>query len=266
MLCTQWVLRGLGFDSSELSRGGCRTPHIQRGESSSTCDSSFWSQALQICFRGGAFSSIVNVAIAVGSLSLLMMLCRVCFPEVPVEKIPILLVGFGFGASFVAMFAQLGGGIYTKAADVGADLVGKVEAGMPEDDYRNPAVIADLVGDNVGDCAGQCADLFESLAAEMLAAMILGSALISESQLSIEEHLGFVLFPLAVHTMDLLISSVAVMFVGEWESSFRQALLPSTSASPTGEVTHHQQDPLRTMIIIYFFTCVVGAVGFVLLC
>ena len=89
---------------------------------------------------------------------------------------PFLIVGFGFGASFVALFAQLGGGIYTKAADVGSDLVGKVEAGIPEDDPRNAGVVADLVGDNVGDCAGRGADLFECTAAENIGAMILGVA------------------------------------------------------------------------------------------
>src|SRR5204862_6971829 len=92
-------------------------------------------------------------------------------------KIPLMIVGYGFGAPFVALFAQLGGGIYTTAADVGADLAGKVEAGIPEDDPRNPAVIADLVGDNVGDCAGRGADLFESTAAENVGAMSLRVAL-----------------------------------------------------------------------------------------
>lgn len=135
-----------------------------------------YNAALQICFRGGAFAAIINVALAIFGISLLYMLTSFWFylhapasgASPPIEDIPVLLVGFGFGASFVAMFAQLGGGIYTKAADVGADLVGKVESGIPEDDPRNPAVIADLVGDNVGDCAGQCADLFESISAEIL--------------------------------------------------------------------------------------------------
>lgn len=101
----------------------------------------------------------MNVALAIFGISSLYLCFNFYFytqgaENPPIEEIPVLLVGFGFGASFVAMFAQLGGGIYTKAADVGADLIGKVEVGIPEDDARNPAVIADLVGDNVGDCAG----------------------------------------------------------------------------------------------------------------
>ena len=111
-------------------------------------------------------------------------------------------MGYGFGASFVALFAQLGGGIYTKAADVGADLVGKVEAGIPEDDPRNPAVIADLVGDNVGDCSARGADLFESIAAEVISAMILGGTMAKKANLP--DATGFIMFPLVVHAMDCL--------------------------------------------------------------
>ncbi|PON87670.1 Pyrophosphate-energised proton pump [Trema orientale] len=128
-----------------------------------------------------------------------------------IEYIPLLLVGYGFGASFVALFAQLGGGIYTKAADVGADLVGKVEQGIPEDDPRNPAVIADLVGDNVGDCAARGADLFESIAAEIISAMILGGTMAQRCK--IEDPSGFILFPLVVHSFDLVISSVGIFSI-----------------------------------------------------
>merc|ERR1712072_1467294 len=104
----------------------------------------------------------------------------------------------------VALFAQLGGGIYTKASDVGADLVGKIEQNLDEDDPRNPAVIADLVGDNVGDCAGRGADLFESIAAEIIASMILGSSLMDRNPEQANQF-GFVAFPLVVHACDLII-------------------------------------------------------------
>ena len=125
-------------------------------------------RAVVLALRGGAVSGLTIVALSLLGVSTLFY----AFGANPLET-PYLMVGFGFGASFIALFAQLGGGIFTKAADVGADLVGKVEAGIPEDDPRNPAVIADLVGDNVGDCAGRGADLFESTAAENIGAMIL---------------------------------------------------------------------------------------------
>jgi K(+)-stimulated pyrophosphate-energized sodium pump len=130
-------------------------------------------RAVQVAMRGGAVSGFLVVALSLlGVFAIFVAFGGFTNPA----EAPFLIVGFGFGASFVALFAQLGGGIYTKAADVGADLVGKVEAGIPEDDPRNAAVVADLVGDNVGDCAGRGADLFESTAAENIGAMILGVA------------------------------------------------------------------------------------------
>src|SRR5579859_7960028 len=131
-------------------------------------------EAITTALRGGAVSGFLVVSLSLlGVATVFTLYGGLTHPELA----PFEIVGFGFGASFVALFAQLGGGIYTKAADVGADLVGKVEANIPEDDKRNAAVIADLVGDNVGDCAGRGADLFESTAAESIGAMILGVAL-----------------------------------------------------------------------------------------
>ncbi|HEY3366774.1 MAG TPA: sodium-translocating pyrophosphatase [Symbiobacteriaceae bacterium] len=163
-------------------------------------------RALQIAFRSGAVTGL-----SVTTLSLLGVygLFYAFGGPANAAVAPLLLVGFGFGASFVALFAQLGGGIYTKAADVGADLVGKVEAGIPEDDPRNPAVIADLVGDNVGDCAGRGADLFESTAAENIGAMILGIALYKH----FNNDINFIFFPLVARAFGLLASIVGIFSV-----------------------------------------------------
>ena len=167
--------------------------------------------ALTVALRGGAVSGILIVALSMlGVFGLFLAFGGLENPE----RAPELIVGFGFGASFVALFAQLGGGIYTKAADVGADLVGKVEARMPEDDPRNPAVIADLVGDNVGDCAGRGADLFESTAAESIGAMILGVAVYSAIQAAGgEPSVAWILFPLVVRAFGTLASIVGLLAV-----------------------------------------------------
>jgi K(+)-stimulated pyrophosphate-energized sodium pump len=161
--------------------------------------------ALRIAMRGGAVSGLFVVAMSLLGVGGLYALLNALGHDP--QKIPFTIVGFAFGASFVALFAQLGGGIYTKAADVGADLVGKVEAGIPEDDPRNPAVIADLVGDNVGDCAGRGADLFESTAAENIGAMILGVGLYPYFGLK------GILFPLVARAFGLIASIVGIMIV-----------------------------------------------------
>jgi K(+)-stimulated pyrophosphate-energized sodium pump len=175
--------------------------------------------AINVALRGGAVSGFLVVALSL--LGVLGMYAAFGgFNAAPVgataaqrlvdgvASVPFEIVGFGFGASFVALFAQLGGGIYTKAADVGADLVGKVEAGIPEDDPRNAAVIADLVGDNVGDCAGRGADLFESTAAENIGAMILGVAIFA-----VTHDIAWILFPLVVRGFGLIASVIGIFTV-----------------------------------------------------
>ncbi|PIP65375.1 sodium-translocating pyrophosphatase [Candidatus Peregrinibacteria bacterium CG22_combo_CG10-13_8_21_14_all_49_11] len=162
--------------------------------------------ALSMSLRGGAVPALVITALSLLGISGLYLFYRFVL-GVSADSIPTLIIGYGFGASFVALFAQLGGGIYTKAADVGADLVGKVEAGIPEDDPRNPAVIADLVGDNVGDCAGRGADLFESISAENIGAMILGVALAPFFGLK------GILFPLILGSVGLIASIIGVYAV-----------------------------------------------------
>src|SRR5881396_455064 len=197
-------------------------------------------RALQIALRGGAVSglSVVSMSLlGVGGLFYFFGGMQ------DYQHVPLQIVGFAFGASFVALFAQLGGGIYTKAADVGADLVGKVEAGIPEDDPRNPAVIADLVGDNVGDCAGRGADLFESTAAENIGAMILGSglALANPGVFSPAQVVGLMLFPLVARAFGLVASIIGVLLVKARED----------------------EDPMHALNRGYMWTAVLAAAGFV---
>ena len=168
-----------------------------------------FNDALTIALRGGAVSGLAIVGLSLAGVSILYYGYGygTATTYQAQNELVLSLVGFGFGASLVALFAQLGGGIYTKAADVGADLVGKVEAGIPEDDPRNPAVIADLVGDNVGDCAGRGADLFESTAAENIGAMVLGVVLF--------DYFGIagVIFPLVARSFGVFASVVGVYVV-----------------------------------------------------
>ncbi|KAG6575384.1 Pyrophosphate-energized membrane proton pump 3, partial [Cucurbita argyrosperma subsp. sororia] len=208
-------------------------------------------EALQIAVRAGGFSAIVVVGMAVIGIAILYASFHVWLDvgspgSTKVTDLPLLLVGYGFGASFVALFAQLGGGIYTKAADVGADLVGKVEQGIPEDDPRNPAVIADLVGDNVGDCAARGADLFESIAAEIISAMILGGTMAQRCK--IEDPSGFILFPLVVHSFDLVISSIGIL-------SIRRGTRESGVKSPV-------EDPMTILQRGYSVTIVLAVITF----
>src|SRR5574341_58324 len=200
-------------------------------------------RALKISLRGGAVSGITIVAMSLLGVGIIFTLYggSADNPEV-VKRVPFLIVGYGFGASFVALFAQLGGGIYTKAADVGADLVGKVEAGIPEDDPRNPAVVADLVGDNVGDCAGRGADLFESTSAENIGAMILGATLgiRNPNAFGPVAVVGLMLFPLVVRAFGLIASIIGVIMVRMREEA----------------------EPMHALNRGYWVTAVLAAIGF----
>lgn len=207
-------------------------------------------EALKTSFRGGAVSGMGVVSLSlIGVAGVYYIFSTLVFNDYETEEMIRMsldaAIGFAFGASFSALFAQLGGGIYTKAADVGADLVGKVEAGIPEDDPRNPAVIADLVGDNVGDCAGRGADLFESTAAENIGAMVLGITMYEFFVLQGWDHadaLGWIFFPLVARSFGVFASLAGVLAVRLGKNE--------------------QRDPMSGINVGYYITCVLAAIFF----
>ena len=167
-----------------------------------------YNPAMQVAYRSGSVTGMLTVGLGLLGGTLIFLFFGIAAPDA--------LLGFGFGGSLIALFMRVGGGIYTKAADVGADLVGKIEAGIPEDDPRNAAVIADLVGDNVGDCAGMAADVFESFEVTLVSALILGLVLGDAVRGTIGDglyDLRFIIFPLILRAIGVVASVIGNLFV-----------------------------------------------------
>jgi len=188
-------------------------------------------KAFTLAFRGGAVMGLSVVGLSLIGISVLYILYG--------YRDPNLMVGYGFGASLAALFAQLGGGIFTKAADIGADLVGKIEHRIPEDDPRNPAVIADQVGDNVGDCAGRGSDLFESISDDYVTAMLIGSMLIGSNIFIGALATNILMFPFALGISGVLATIAGISIVRGWRNvrpimSFNAGLFVAAAIATVG--------------------------------
>lgn len=203
-------------------------------------------KALEVAFEAGTVSGMFTVGLGLLGATIIFMIFKQDAMKV--------LIGFGFGGCLVALFMRIGGGIYTKAADVGADLVGKVEKGIPEDDPRNAAVIADNVGDNVGDCAGMAADVFESYEVTLVAALILGAATLADKGfqtmfggLAALMALKLVMYPLLVRAVGVFAS-----IIGTW--------------SVRGKDTEEIGDPMKPINFGFWVAAITSIIGFVAIC
>jgi len=210
--------------------------------------------AMDVAFKGGAVTGMAVVGLALLGTSGFFIL----FGAKP-ESVD-MVIGFGFGASLISLFARVGGGIFTKAADVGADLVGKVEAGIPEDDPRNAGVIADNVGDNVGDCAGMGADLFETYVVTALAAMLLGGLVITEFP-------NAILFPLMLGSAAIVASIIAVFFVkvGDDQNIMKALYKGVAAAAVISLVMFYFINDMLMGDIRFFYSALIGTIIMVLM-